>query len=357
MTKKCIWILFLCFLAGPDLAADRESLKSLSQAHGEEYCRLRDQIVCEGPIALPLLDQILHNDSEPWNLRFVSGVCSERIRHKDEVFTFENANWNEILHADSHWPVTAAGYQKEIVPIYHDWLLKHGLWYSYLERSSERTGQMSTGLERTLDSFILEHATGIHRWFAAKISESYAVEYLEGRNPFCGNEVGRLRRFVLDGTLPSGAFVFLDRASDERKTSAGTLFDYLPFVNDKDYLIRLSGRCKNLESQYHFIQRRIEALEAESQSVSQTNEIAELGSEARHSQSEGFSPVVPETASELNPISAPDVSPRTIPTEKKTPEKPFRSRWFAVFFLPLVAVFLFLRGKFRRNRASKGTAP
>ena len=270
--KKLVLILFLCLGSEPVLAVNREALKSLSQACGEEYCRLRDRIVDEGSSALPLLEQILNDEAEAWNVRFASGVCSERIRRKDEVLVFENADWNMLLHADSRWPHTAAGYQMELVPLYHDWLLEHGLWYSYLERASEMDGKMTTGLERTLDSFVLDHAKGIHRWFAAKIAEAYALDYLEGRNPFCGSEVGRLRHFILDGTLPSGVFVFLYRASDERKTSAGTLADYLPFVNDVDYLLRLAERCKKMESRYHLVQRRIEEVESEIRSAPPTNE-------------------------------------------------------------------------------------
>ena len=339
--KILVLILFLCLGSEPVLAVDREALKSLSQACDEEYCRLRDRIVDEESSALPLLEQILNDESEAWNVRFVSGVCSERIRRKDDVLVFENADWNMLLHADSRWPHTAAGYQMELVPLYHDWLLEHGLWYSYLERASEMDGKMTTGLERTLDSFVLDHATGIHRWFAAKIAEAYALDYLEGRNPFCGSEVGRLRHFVLDGTLPSGVFVFLDRASDERKTSAGTLADYLPFVDDVSYLIGLAERCKETESRYHLIQRRIEELESEIQSASSTNKTVVTCSEPPSADATGRAN---ENASSNPPT-----------TEKNTTGGEFV---FAIFGIGIAAFYAWkILRKTTRRDMRKGTPP
>ena len=270
MTLDRTWPATVClFLAAyPSFGVERAELVSLSTVCGEEYRALRDRIVNEGPEALPILDEMVGNETESWKVRLVSGVCAERIRCKDAFRVVEQANWSDVLRADPRWPYTAAGYQREIVPLYHRWLEQHGLWYYGLERYSEWDGRTRAGLERTLDSFVLDRSRGIHRWFAAKIAEEFARDYLDGRNPYCGIEVDRLRRFVLDGTLSSGAFVFLDHASDDRRTSAGTIAEFLPFVDDRSYLVKLAERCQEMESKNGIIRKRIENLDA----LASTNE-------------------------------------------------------------------------------------
>lgn len=270
MTLDRTWPATVClFLAAyPSFGVERAELVSLSTVSGEEYRALRDRIVNEGPDALPVLDEMMGNETESWKVRLVSGVCAERIRCRDAFRVVEQANWSDVLRADPRWPYTAAGYQREIVPLYHRWLEQHGLWYYGLERYSEWDGRTRAGLERTLDSFVLDRSRGIHRWFAAKIAEEFARDYLDGRNPYCGIEVDRLRRFVLDGTLSSGAFVFLDHASDDRRTSAGTIAEFLPFVDDRSYLVKLAERCQEMESKNGIIRKRIENLDA----LASTNE-------------------------------------------------------------------------------------
>ncbi len=193
-------------------AATLEDLERMCHAGRDEYTALRDAIVAEGKSALPFLDATLADETKPWKVRFMAGVCTDYIRHGAEIEEFLAKDWQKDPEYRPEWNqrITALGFPGELIPLFFKRAEELGTWYSFVEVP---LGLGDRAYTNSIDQLIPEAAmgkmTGLPRLLFAKWEEERTRLYFEGKDISATSSPVILLRFATDGTYPEGADLLL----------------------------------------------------------------------------------------------------------------------------------------------------
>ena len=274
MKSRIMFVAGLILLVNPLYSVSLSDLEMLGRLENKEYDSARDGIVQEGKPAVPYLKHVLEDSEKPWKVRFLAGVCLERIQHPGEFEKLLKTDWNNDPELKDAGPLheRATGYAQEVIPVFHKRLEEEGLWYAYLECFG-RFGHASYPSEyKTIDTLVLEKSSGLVRRFAAQIAESRLDAYFRGqdRSGYVYDKV--LFEFIKDGTWPSGAYVLLNQVQPDSECGGRYLLPLISAVDDIRYLRALEKRCPFIEANYGMISKRIAEIEA----ISATNRMANV---------------------------------------------------------------------------------
>ncbi len=271
MKSRIMFVAGLILLVNPVYSVSISDLEMLGRLEKKEYESTRDGIVQEGKPAVPFLKHVLEDSEKPWKVRFVAGVCLERIQHPGEFGKLLKTDWNNDPELKDAGPLheRATGYAQEVIPVFHKRLEEVGLWYAYLECFG-RFGDTSYPSEyKTIDTLVLEKSSGLVRSFAAQIAESGLDAYYRGqdRSGYVYDKV--LFEFIKDGTWPAGAYVLLNQVQPDSECGGRYLLPLISAIDDIGYLRTLGERCPFIEANYGMISKRI----AEIKAFSATNRV------------------------------------------------------------------------------------
>jgi hypothetical protein len=274
MKSRIMFVAGLILLVNPLYSVSLSDLEMLGRLENKEYDSARDVIVQEGKPAVPYLKHVLEDSEKPWKVRFLAGVCLERIQHPGEFEKLLKTDWINDPELKGAGPLheRATGYAQEVIPVFHKRLEDAGLWYAYLECFG-RFGHTSYPSEyKTIDTLVLEKSSGLARSFAAQIAESGVDAYYRGqdRSGYVYDKV--LFEFIKDGTWPSGAYVLLNQVQPNSECGGRYLLPLISAIDDIGYLRTLGERCPFIEANYGMISKRIAEIEA----ISATNRMANV---------------------------------------------------------------------------------
>ena len=329
MNSRCMLAAGLILLVRLSHSVSLPELEMLSRLDDKKYDSARDGIVQEGKPAVPFLKHVLEDSEKPWEVRFVAGVCLERIQHPGEFEKLLKTDWNNDPELKDAGPLheRATGYAQEVIPVFHKRLEEEGLWYAYLECFG-RFGHASYPSEyKTIDTLVLEKSSGLVRRFAAQIAESRLDAYFRGqdRSGYVYDKV--LFEFIKDGTWPSGAYVLLNQVQPDSECGGRYLLPLISAVDDIGYLRALGERCPFIEANYGMISKRIAGIDAFS-AANRVKSFATGSTETR---------VVPAVSLAETPIPEQSASEAVV-------HHPLRTwAWVAGFILLSVCVGVFLR--------------
>ena len=264
MKSRIMFVAGLILLVNPLYSVSLSDLEMLGRLEDKQYESTRDRIVQEGKSAVPFLRNVLEDSEKPWKVRFVAGVCLERIQHPGEFEMLLKTDWNNDPELKDVGPLheRATGYAQEVIPVFHKRLEEVGLWYAYLECFGHFGHTSYPSEYKTIDTLVLEKSSGLVRSFAAQIAESGLDAYYRGqdRSGYVYDKV--LFEFIKDGTWPSGAYVLLNQVQPDSECGGRYLVPLISAVDDIGYLRALARRCPFIEANYGMISKRIAEIEA-----------------------------------------------------------------------------------------------
>jgi hypothetical protein len=230
-------------------AATLEDLERMCHAGRDEYTAIRDAIVAEGESALPFLDATLADETQPWKVRFLAGVCTDHIRHGKEIEAFLKHDWRQDPDLQEFWgpgpyiPIT--GFPLKGYPVFYQRMKELGTWWFFIESmfSLDRSSLDWYHPYRNMGRGVILHAPMPSRYFAAKWAEERFSDRFSGKAPYAGDFIRYLREFALDGTYPEGADLFLAHPG---RCGSETLAALVQVTTNLPLLLELKARNPNL---------------------------------------------------------------------------------------------------------------
>ncbi len=229
-------------------AVTLEDLERMCNAGRDEYTALRTAIVAEGESALPFLDATLADETKPWKVRFMAGVCTDHIRHGKEIEAFLKHDWQQDPDCQKFWKpapyISAAGFPTQIIPVFFRRMDELGTWFFFIEvYLALDKHYYAYGIYRWIPDHVVKGCVGPARFFAAKWAEERSRDYFSGKVLYGGSFVDDLREFALDGTYPEGADLFLAHPG---RCGSETLAALVQVTTNLPLLLELKARNPNL---------------------------------------------------------------------------------------------------------------